>query len=96
MRFLNGLALLAGTASAGVISAPPVAPAPNEIKIVNITAIGSGCPAGHAYVNVDATATVFDVAFDEYIVTAGPGTSPANSRKNCRISINLAFPSGYQ
>ncbi len=95
MRFLSGLALLAGVASAATINAP-AAPAPSEIKIVNITAIGSGCPAGHAYVNVDATGTVFDVAFDEYIVTVGPGTSPANSRKNCRISINLAFPSGYQ
>ncbi|KAK3903489.1 hypothetical protein C8A05DRAFT_43273 [Staphylotrichum tortipilum] len=95
MRVLYTLALLAGTASAGIINAP-AAPGPNEVKIVNVTAIGSGCPAGHAYVNVDATGTVFDVAFDQYIVTAGPGTNPANTRKNCRISINLSFPGGYQ
>jgi hypothetical protein len=93
--------LLAGTAAAAVISPGKRAlsatpPAPSDIKIVNVTAIGSGCPAGHAYVNVDATRTIFDIAFDEYIVTAGPGSSASDSRKNCRISINLQFPSGYQ
>lgn len=93
MRLLSGL-LCASAVSAAVIAATP--PAPKDIKIVNVTAIGSGCPAGHAYVNVDATGTIFDVAFDEYIVTAGPGSSPSNSRKNCRISINLQFPAGYQ
>ncbi|KAK4118999.1 hypothetical protein N657DRAFT_582523 [Parathielavia appendiculata] len=93
--------LLAGTAAAAMVqpgrrtlaAAPPP---PSDIKILNVTAIGSGCPAGHAYVNVDATRTVFDIAFDEYIVSAGPGTSVSDSRKNCRISINLQFPSGYQ
>lgn len=101
MRPLVSLLLLAGVASAVVI--PPrsdtldlVTPAPGEVKILNVTAIGSGCPAGHAYVNVDATASIFDVAFDEYIVAVGPGTSVSDSRKNCRISINLEFPSGYQ
>lgn len=99
MRFLSIFAL-AGTAAAAVInnpdlSAPPAA-APSGIKIVNVTAIGSGCPAGHAVVNVDATGTIFDVAFDKYIVSAGPGSSVADSRKNCRISINLQFPSGFQ
>lgn len=99
MRF--SALIFAGTAAAAVISpardtltAP--APAPSDIKILGVTAIGSGCPAGHAVVNVDATGTIFDVAFDKYIVTAGPGSSAADSRKNCRISINLQFPSGYQ
>jgi len=101
MRLLLNL-LLAGAAAAAVITPPRsdtlgfTAPAPGEIKIINVTAIGSGCPVGHAYVNVDATGTIFDVAFDEYIVSAGPGTSVSDSRKNCRISINLQFPSGYQ
>lgn len=93
MRLFSGL-LLAGAVSAGVISATP--PPPSEIKILNVTAIGSGCPAGHSYVNVDATRTIFDVGFDQYIVTAGPGAGASDSRKNCRISINLQFPSGYQ
>lgn len=94
--------LFVGVAAAAVITPNPSeslgfsAPAPGEIKIINVTAIGSGCPAGHAYINVDATGTIFDVAFDEYIVSAGPGSSVSDSRKNCRISINLQFPSGYQ
>jgi hypothetical protein len=100
MRFLSGI-LLVGTAVAAVVtpgrdtlaSSPP---APSEIKILDVTAIGSGCPAGHAVVNVDSTRTIFDVAFDQYIVAAGPGSSVSDSRKNCRISINLQFPSGYQ
>lgn len=68
----------------------------SDVKITDITAIGSGCPAGHAIVNVDATGTIFDVAFDQYIVSAGPGTGSGDSRKNCRMSISLQFPSGYQ
>ncbi|KAL2267962.1 hypothetical protein VTJ83DRAFT_5239 [Remersonia thermophila] len=97
MRFLTGLTLV-GAAVAAVIdrSLAVAAPKPGDIKILNVSAIGSGCPAGHAYVNVDATGTIFDVAFDQYIVEAGPGTSVADSRKNCRISINLQFPQGYQ
>ncbi|KAK4151706.1 hypothetical protein C8A00DRAFT_35657 [Chaetomidium leptoderma] len=102
MRSIFGL-LLAGAVSAVSAAVTPgrdtlgiVAPSPGEIKIINVTAIGSGCPAGHAYVNVDATGTIFDVAFDQYIVSAGPGSTVSDSRKNCRISINLKFPSGYQ
>ncbi|KAK0736336.1 hypothetical protein B0T21DRAFT_383899 [Apiosordaria backusii] len=99
MRF--SALFLAGAASAAVIERQtlitPQVPDASDIKILGVTAIGTGCPAGHAFVNVDATGTIFDVAFDKYIVSAGPGTSPAtDSRKNCRISINLQFPSGYQ
>jgi hypothetical protein len=98
MRFLRGL-LFVGAVGAAVIDRDTLsvaAPPANAIKILNVTAIGSGCPVGHAYVNVDATGTIFDVAFDQYTVTAGPGSSASDSRKNCRISINLQFPSGYQ
>lgn len=95
MRLLTALFVgLATALPAENLVAP--APAPGDVKIIDITAIGSGCPAGHAFVNLDATGTVFDVAFDQYIVSVGPGTSPSDSRKNCRISINLQFPSGYQ
>jgi hypothetical protein len=72
------------------------APAVSDVKIISISAIGSGCPAGHAYVNVDATGTIFDVAFDQFTVAVGPGESSSNARKNCRVSINMQFPSGYQ
>ncbi|KAK3380750.1 hypothetical protein B0T24DRAFT_697459 [Lasiosphaeria ovina] len=89
------LASVAAAAPSPVLSVQP-APAPSTIKILNVTAIGSGCPVGHAFVNVDATGTIFDVAFDQYVVTVGPGSSASDSRKNCRVSINLSFPAGYQ
>lgn len=95
MRFSSLLfAGLAAALPADNLVAP--SPAISDVRIIDITAIGSGCPAGHAFVNVDATGTIFDVAFDEYIVSVGPGSSAADSRKNCRISINLEFPSGFQ
>ncbi|KAK1749775.1 hypothetical protein QBC47DRAFT_311200 [Echria macrotheca] len=97
MRFTPA-ALLIGAAAA-IPAAPlvvPQAPKVTDVKILNISAIGTGCPAGHAFVNVDATGTIFDVAFDQYTSSVGPGNLPADARKNCRISINLAFPEGYQ
>ncbi|KAK4231444.1 hypothetical protein QBC38DRAFT_541445 [Podospora fimiseda] len=100
MRFST--LFFAGAATAAALPSPqslivPSVPPSGEVKILGVTAIGTGCPAGHAFVNVDATGTIFDVAFDKYIVSAGPGTSPAtDSRKNCRLSINIKFPSGYQ
>ncbi|KAK3323130.1 hypothetical protein B0T19DRAFT_385373 [Cercophora scortea] len=103
MRFSPALFLFLGAAVAAPAAAPgdgdgilivPNAPTAVDVKIVNVTAIGSGCPVGHAFVNVDATGTIFDVSFDEYTVTVGPGASASDSRKNCRISINLLFPEG--
>ncbi|KAK5651895.1 hypothetical protein OQA88_11554 [Cercophora sp. LCS_1] len=100
MKFFTAAALLAGSA----VAAPsnpllvPQAPVPSadNVKILGITATGTGCPPGHAQVNVDATGTIFDVAFDSYVVSVGPGNLPADARKNCRVSINLQFPVGYQ
>ena len=95
MLFL-ATALFIGAAAAAPALAVPAAPAPSDVKILNVTAIGTGCPAGHAFVNVDSTGTVFDVAFDQYFASVGPGNLPGDARKNCRVSINLAFPGGYQ
>ncbi|KAK3312112.1 hypothetical protein B0H66DRAFT_485961 [Apodospora peruviana] len=91
-QILSALPLIgaAVAAPAGGLDVPQVSA--KDIKILNVTAIGSGCPIGHAFVNVDSTGTVFDVAFDQYDVNVGPGSSASNSRKNCRISINLKFP----
>ena len=92
------LALFFGVAAAipaGQVLAPPAA-APSDVKIISVSAIGSGCPAGHAWVNIDATRTIFDVSFDQYAVSVGPGASATDARKNCRVSINLQFPSGFQ
>lgn len=98
MRFATAAALFAGAAVAAPSPAiaVPTAPTAQDVKIIGINAIGSGCPAGHAYVTLDATGTIFDVAFDQYYASVGPGNVPADARKNCRISINLQFKEGLQ
>ena len=101
MLFTTALfAGLAAAAATPIFSDQPVIIAPTppvgEVKIISISAVGTGCPAGHAFVNIDATGTIFDVAFDQYIVTVGPQAGPTDNRKNCRVSINLQFPVGYQ
>lgn len=94
MKLLN-LALSFGYASAAAIVTNAVAKA-GDVRIISISAIGSGCPAGHAFATVDSTGTIFDVAFDQYVVEVGPGSSAADARKNCRVSLNLEFPQGLQ
>lgn len=89
------LALLLTTLAAAV-PLEAAAPDPGAVRIVSISAIGSGCPAGHAFATVDPTGTIFDVAFDEYIVEVGPGSSASDARKNCRVSLNVEFPQGLQ
>lgn len=98
MRFATAAALFAGAAVAAPSPAIAVPTTPNaqDVKILGITAIGSGCPAGHAYVTIDATGTIFDVAFDQYYASVGPGNVPADARKNCRLSINMEFKEGLQ
>lgn len=93
MKFLSPLVFL-GLAAAAPLEA--AAPAASDVKIVGISAIGSGCPAGHAFATVDSTGTIFDVAFDQYIVEVGPTTSASDARKNCRVSLNIEFPQGLQ
>ena len=100
MRFFaTALGLIGAATAAPTVTLDPSfpnSPAPGDVKIIGVTAIGSGCPVGHAFVNVDATGTIFDVAFDEYLVSVGPGSTASAARKNCRVSINLEFPEGMQ
>jgi hypothetical protein len=98
MRFITAL-FTAGLAAALPAPDSPlvVPPSPQDVgvKILNITATGTGCPQGSSIINLDSTGTIFDVAFDQYVVTVGPSSSAADSRKNCRVSINLSFNQGY-
>lgn len=88
--FISTLAL------AAAVPLEAVAPDPSTVHIVGISAIGSGCPAGHAFATVDSTGTIFDVAFDQYVVEVGPGSTASDARKNCRVSLNIEFPQGLQ
>ncbi|RYP63006.1 hypothetical protein DL771_009491 [Monosporascus sp. 5C6A] len=82
----------------GLIAAVPTspAPAPKKVKIHGVKFLGSGCPRGLADVTVDATGTLFKATFSKFIVQTGPRTKPSDWRKNCKLTINIEFDSGYQ
>jgi uncharacterized protein DUF4360 len=87
------------TVFAGLAAAVPTAPVapPSKVKIHDVSLIGSGCPnEKSAKVLVDATGTLFEASFSNYIIESGPGKGASDWRKNCRLSINLEFDAGYQ
>ncbi|KYK54391.1 hypothetical protein DCS_06349 [Drechmeria coniospora] len=89
MRFNALLALfLSGTAFA--------ADAPKKVRIRGVSLLGSGCPAGTADVQVDATGSLFEATFSQYEVETGPGTQPIDWRKNCKLTLNMEFDEGFQ
>jgi hypothetical protein len=69
---------------------------PSQVRIRGVSLLGSGCPAGTADVQVDATKTLMEVTFSEYIVQTGPGTKASDWRKNCKLTLNMEFSAGYQ
>ncbi|RDL35979.1 Secreted protein [Venustampulla echinocandica] len=70
--------------------------APSKVKINGISLLGSGCPAGTADVQVDATGTLFEATFSTYEIQTGPGTKAVDWRKNCKLTMNMEFDSGFQ
>lgn len=93
MRLLTSLNAIFGVAAAAALQARD---APSTVKIRGISLLGSGCPAGTADVQVDATGSLFEATFSQYEVETGPGTFPADWRKNCKLTINMEFDSGFQ
>ncbi|KAK3307557.1 uncharacterized protein B0T15DRAFT_394677 [Chaetomium strumarium] len=69
---------------------------PSSVRVLGISLLGSGCPAGTADVQIDATKTLIEVTFSEYIIQTGPGTKAADWRKNCKLTLNLEFDQGFQ
>lgn len=97
MKSLSLLALLPLVAAAPAppaLSAPSVVP--STVRVVGVSLLGSGCPAGTADVQIDATKTLLEVTFSEYIIQTGPGTKAADWRKNCKLTLNLEFDEGFQ
>jgi hypothetical protein len=93
MHCLATLTAFIGAAAAAALQARD---APRSVKIRGISLLGSGCPAGTADVQVDATGSLFEATFSEYEVETGPGTFPTDWRKNCKLTINMEFDSGFQ
>ncbi|RYP89236.1 hypothetical protein DL769_000141 [Monosporascus sp. CRB-8-3] len=93
MYWQSALVLFLGLVAA-IPTSPP--PAPEKVKVHSVRLLGSGCPKGSADVTVDATGTLFEATFSEYIVETGHGTTAKDWRKNCKLTINMEFDSGYQ
>lgn len=93
MHFLTALAPFLGLAAAVPQAGGQ---APKKVKINGISLLGSGCPAGTADVQVDATGSLFEATFSTYEVETGPGTSPVDWRKNCKLTLNMEFDPGFQ
>lgn len=93
MYFLAGFASFLSVAAAAALQ---VRDAPKTVKIRGISLLGTGCPAGSADVQIDATGSLFEATFSQYEVETGPGTYPSDWRKNCKLTINMEFESGFQ
>ena len=88
------LSLIPLAAAAPGLGVPAVVP--QQVRVVGVSLLGSGCPAGTADVQIDATKTLMEVTFSEYIIQTGPGTKAADWRKNCKLTLNLEFDEGFQ
>jgi hypothetical protein len=97
---LAALAVAAPTGPADGAAQPgltvPSGVVPSSVRVLGISLLGSGCPAGTADVQIDATKTLLEVTFSEYIIQTGPGTKAADWRKNCKLTLNLEFDQGFQ
>lgn len=56
---------------------------------------GTGCPAGSAAVALSPDSKSLSILFDQYVVSAGEGSTIRDSRKNCNIAIPIQVPQGY-
>ena len=69
--------------------------APPYVKIKSIAAAGSGCPLGTIAQNISADNKAFTMTFSEYIAEVYPDSLPADSRRNCSLTVDLDFPQGW-
>lgn len=92
MHFLAALTPFLGLAAAASLAKAR----PKQVKIHGISLLGSGCPRGSADVQVDATGSLFEATFSQYEVQTGPNTRAIDWRKNCKLTVNMEFDSGFQ
>lgn len=82
-------ALMVGTTAFG--QSPPA----DQVYIQNLSYAGTGCPAGTASSYISPDAQAFTIAFDQFVAVTGPSVSFVESRKNCRLLVDLRFPQGW-
>jgi hypothetical protein len=95
MKMLLASILTLGSASL-VAGVPLAAAAPQGLKVVGASVLGSGCPYGTADVHADPSNTAFEIRLSDYVVKTGPGTMASDWRKNCKLTLNLQYDAGFQ
>jgi hypothetical protein len=92
------LTSLLALGSASLVASLPLQAeaAPQGLRVVGASVLGSGCPYGTADVRTDASNTAFEIRLSEYVVKTGPGTMAADWRKNCKLTLNLEYDAGFQ
>ncbi|MGZ3425028.1 MAG: DUF4360 domain-containing protein [Polyangia bacterium] len=73
----------------------PSTPDPNTIYIEQVTVNGTGCPAGTVAANFTPDYSILELTFSDFVAQIGPGTQPADWRKNCIVAVTLHLPAGY-
>lgn len=94
MKPVSILSLLPVVAAAPGLTVPNDS-VPTNVRVLGVSLLGSGCPAGSADVQIDATKTLMEVTFSEYIIQTGPDTRASDWRKNCKLTLNLEFDEGF-
>jgi hypothetical protein len=69
-----------------------ILPNPNGIYFANITANGTGCPAGTWEANIDPAGETFTMTFSQYETSLSPGQRI--SVKDCQLAVKLHSPQG--
>ncbi|MFD5813075.1 DUF4360 domain-containing protein [Streptomyces sp. NPDC127038] len=83
---------LFGWSASGAGAATPRPP--DRIVVDSVAANGTGCPQGTAAVAVSPDGSAFSVTYSNYLAQVGPGSAPADSRKNCQLDLAVHVPGG--
>lgn len=80
-----------------IVAAAPFAAAdtPSFVRLRSINYAGSGCPAGSISANVSPDSRALSLTMDEFVAEVGPGVPLSAGRRNCQLSIDLSYPSGW-
>lgn len=87
---------LAAAAPSAQLVAPQASDGPSAVRVVGVSLLGTGCPAGTADVQVDSSGELFEATFSAYEVLTGPDTKASDWRKNCKLTLNMEFDEGFQ
>jgi len=67
-----------------------------QIRIVESSYSGQGCPQNSVSTSTSLDGTVITYGFDLFQTYIGPGTPRAENSKSCSLHLNLAYPGGFQ